>query len=179
MCNFNIIFIAGTHGVGKGYLCSQIENNIGLPNFSASALIREIKQSDVDIDKKVIDPDSNQDYLVKALRILNTSSKTIVLDGHFCLYDGIEIVEIGIDVFKAIPLKGIIILFDTVRTINERLLARDGKSLGIDIIQELQNKEIEQGEITAKNLNIPLLKISSTESSEILKWINQLMISTF
>lgn len=175
MFNFNIIFIAGAHGVGKGYLCKQIETDLDLLTYSASALIKEEKKSAVDSAKRVIDPDSNQNHLVNALHKLNISSKTMILDGHFCLFDGASIIEIGIDIFKSIPLKGIIILYDEPNKIFERMQSRDGASLDIEIIQELQNKEIEHGKLIAKELNSPLLMVTSSEFSNAISWIKLLL----
>ncbi|NOT83285.1 MAG: AAA family ATPase [Methylococcaceae bacterium] len=171
MFNFDIIFVAGAHGVGKGYFCSEIEKEIGLPIFSASTLIKDVKKSAVDIGKRVIDPDQNQDYLITAISNINTPSKTIILNGHFCLYDGNKIIEVELNVFKSMPLSSIIILFDDPQVLYERLKDRDGKSLDIDIINALQNKELELGKITANQLNIPLLISSSSQSSEVLHWI--------
>jgi adenylate kinase len=173
--NFNIIFVAGTHGVGKGYLCKQIETNLNLLTYSASALIKEEKKSAVDLAKKVIDPDSNQNHLVNALYKLKTSSNTIILDGHFCLFDGASIIEIGIDIFESMPLKGVIILHDEPKIIFERMQARDGESLAIEIIQELQRKEIEHGKKIAEALNYPLLIIASSEFSNAINWIKPLL----
>jgi adenylate kinase len=171
MFKFNIIFIAGTHGVGKGYLCKQISTELDLLTYSASALIKGEKKSAVDSAKRVIDPDSNQNHLVSALQKLKISSKTIIIDGHFCLFDGASIIEIGIDIFKSMPLKGIIILYDEPIKIFERMQNRDGESLNIEIIQELQRKEIGHGKKIAEALNLPLLTITSSESENAINWI--------
>lgn len=42
---FGIIFLAGVHGVGKGYLADVLVKQIGLPSYSASSLIHEKKRS--------------------------------------------------------------------------------------------------------------------------------------
>ena len=171
MFNFNIIFVAGTHGVGKGYLCKQIENDLNLPTYSASALIKEEKKSAVDSAKKVVDAGSNQNHLINSLRKLKISSKTIILDGHFCLFDGESIIEIAKDIFESMPLKGIIILFDEPKKLFERMQVRDGESLDIEIINQLQCKEIDHGIKIAGSLNIPLLLIASDETLDAINWI--------
>lgn len=173
MFDFKLVFVSGVHGVGKGHLCSLISDKTRLPIFSASTLIKNQKNSAVDVDKRVIDPEINQSYLVDALKNINTESKIIVLDGHFCLYDGANIIEISFDFFKSIPIFSIIVLFDDPYVIYDRLIKRDGKIFDIDAIRILQNREMELGKTIAGKLNIPLLLSSSNKSSEIICWLEE------
>jgi adenylate kinase len=166
--SFNIIFIAGVHGVGKSYFCSQIENNFGLPAFSASQLIKEVKISEIDINKKVIDAEENQEHLVVALKNIKTTSKTIILDGHFCLFTDEGIINISEKVFQKIQLKSIFVLYDYPEKIYQRIKNRDGIELSIDIISELQYREIERAEFIANLINIPFNKINFCDIDDFL-----------
>jgi adenylate kinase len=159
MLGFEIIFIAGVHGVGKSHLCSQIENALGLPIFSASQLIREEKQAEIDINKKVIDAKENQDHLISALRNIKTDSKIIILDGHFCLFSDEGIINIPEKTFDNMPIKSIFVLYDYPENIYKRTKDRDGDSLSVEIISELQKIEIERAKFIANLIKVPFDKI--------------------
>jgi len=175
MFEFQIIFISGVHGVGKSFLCSRINEIFSLPIFSASSLIKDLKKSEIDVDKRVIDAGNNQDYLISALNNLNPQSKAIILDGHFCLYGSDGIIDIGIKTFESMRLKSIITLHDVPEKIYKRMHERDGKSLDVDIINSLQERELELARFTADQLNVRLHIISANESLKNLKWIEELL----
>lgn len=175
MSEFQIIFVSGVHGVGKSYLCSRINEKFRLPVFSASSLIKNVKKSETDVNKRVIDAGNNQDYLISALNNLNPQSKTIILDGHFCLYGNDGIIDIGIKTFESMRLKSIITLHDAPEKIYKRMHERDGKSLDVDVIHSLQERELELAQFTADQLNVRLHIISANESCENLKWIEELL----
>jgi adenylate kinase len=160
MFNFNIIFISGVHGVGKSHFCSQVEKIFRLPTFSASQLIRDVKNSAVDINKKVIDAEENQDYLIAALNNIKTTSKTIIIDGHFCLFNDNGIFNIPETTFQKMPLKSIFVLYDNPEKIYQRIKNRDDVALSVDIISELQHREIERAEFIANLINLPFNKIN-------------------
>ncbi|MBT9097095.1 AAA family ATPase [Methylovulum psychrotolerans] len=171
MSNFEIIFISGVHGVGKSTFCSHIKEQYKLPFYTASSLIKEVKKSEVDFNKQVIDAENNQNDLIIALNNLHPQSETILLDGHFCL-NGIDgIIDVDINTFKSMKLKLIITLYDSPQKIDDRLLERDDKSLGIDKINSLQKRELELAKITSDTLNISLCIISATDSLKDLTWI--------
>jgi adenylate kinase len=57
----SVIFLAGVHGVGKGFLGAPVANALGISHFTASQLIREEKgQATWGKDKKTFDLDDNQ-----------------------------------------------------------------------------------------------------------------------
>lgn len=170
--NFKVIFIAGVHGVGKSYFCSEVEKILGLPVYSASKLIKEIKQADVDIDKKVIDVKENQDYLITALNTIQTTSKTILLDGHFCLFSDEGIINVPSETFEKIPLQGIFVLHDAAENIYQRLKARGNTSLSVDMISELQEKEMLQALLVASLVKSPLYKFAFHELTDAMEKIS-------
>ncbi|MGZ5500735.1 MAG: ATP-binding protein [Nitrososphaeraceae archaeon] len=175
MSDFEIVFISGVHGVGKGFLCSRINEEFGLPVFSASTLIKQLKKSEIDVNKQVIDVENNQDYLIMALNNLNPQSETILLDGHFCLNGSNGMIDVDIKTFKSMSLKSIITLYDNSEEISKRLLVRDGESLSIEAIDRLQKREIELAKITADQLNVKLHLASAKESLEDLSWIEKFL----
>jgi adenylate kinase len=178
MFNFGIIFVSGVHGVGKGYLCSQINNEINLPTFSASALIKSIKNKEIDFNKKVVDLDDNQDHLIKAISCLNVDSKHIILDGHFCLFDGEKVIEISADIFESLPIEAIITMTDLPEKIHNRLQSRDGKSLPISVIEQLQDEEIVHSKFIAQHLNVPYYSCSFGEYNNAIRWISKMILLT-
>jgi adenylate kinase len=172
---FQIIFISGVHGVGKSYLCSRINELFRLPVFSASTLIKDLKKTEVDINKRAIDSENNQNYLISDLNKLNPQCKTILLDGHFCLYSSDGIIDIGIKTFESMHLKSIITLYDEPDEIYRKMHERDGKSLDVDIIHSLQERELELARLTADHLNIGFHMISINKSLNNLKWVEDLL----
>jgi adenylate kinase len=178
MFNFGLVFVSGVHGVGKGYLCSQINSTINLPIFSASALIKSVKNKEIDINKKVVNPDDNQDHLIKAISRLNVNSKHIILDGHFCLLDGEKVIEISVDIFESLPIEAIIIMTDLPEKIHNRLQSRDGKSLSISVIEQLQNEEIAHSKFIAQHLSVPYYSCPFGEYNNAIRWISKMLSLT-
>lgn len=178
MFDFGVVFVSGVHGVGKGYLCSQINNEIKLPVFSASALIKSVKNKEIDINKKVVDSDDNQNHLIKALSSLNVDSKHIILDGHFCLFDGEKVIKISIDIFESLPIEAIITMTDLPEKIHSRLQSRDGESLDISVIDQLQNEEIALSEFVAQHLGVPYHSCPFGEYNNAIKWISNIFSLT-
>lgn len=170
MSDFGIIFISGVHGVGKSTLCSKINQKFGLPFYSASSLIKELKNSAVDVNKQVVDAEKNQDYLIMALDNLNTQAVTILLDGHFCLFGSSGIVDIPIKTFESMQLSSIVAMHDSPEKIYQRLVERDGKSLSIQIIDDLQIRELRMAEYTANQLRVKFKQISYEEILEDIDW---------
>lgn len=148
-----IIFIAGIHGVGKTYYCNSLNN--GIKNYSASDLIREYKEIN---DKIVKNVGENQNYLLEDISNLN--EEKIYLDGHFCLINSKnEIEEIPLDIFKALNIKKIILLYSNPVLIAQRLEKRDHKKYSIEMLEKFQEKELNYGEEIANILNVPFEKI--------------------
>ncbi|MBZ6987667.1 AAA family ATPase, partial [Klebsiella pneumoniae] len=80
-----LIFIAGVHGVGKGYLCSFAKDDFGVTHVSASELIKNNSNIKFDNSKLTTTPDKNQSILLTALNALKSKVSNILLDGHFTL----------------------------------------------------------------------------------------------
>jgi len=169
--NFNVIFISGVHGVGKGTLGQKLSSYFGYPIFSASTLIKKEKNAEVDKNKVVIDADKNQDYLISALNKLNINSDFIILDGHFCLQGDKGIIEIPLGTYKGINLSAVILLVDKPSAIYERLYSRDNTALDLKVLQHLQDGEKEHARFVVDSLNVPIIEANLTDSKTIAEWL--------
>ncbi|MEM7067015.1 MAG: ATP-binding protein [Cyanobacteria bacterium P01_B01_bin.77] len=159
------VFIGGVHGVGKTYFCKNIICRFDVAHVTASELIgRHVKHQ---IDKTVSDIEKNQLILAEELARYQTSCRTILLDGHFCLLDVTSsIQDVPLETFKAISPCTTVLLIDNPETIAERLSNRDSRSHSIKLISELQSREITRAELISQSLKIPISIINATEDIE-------------
>ena len=64
----SVIFLAGVHGVGKGFLGAPVASSMGIAHLTASRLIcEENGQATWGLDKKTSDLDDNQLALIRAV----------------------------------------------------------------------------------------------------------------
>lgn len=161
----NIIFIGGIHGVGKTTICKNISKSLNIEHYSSIDLIKNIKSTYINKDKKVKDISGNQNTLLQAIDIYLDESMSL-LDGHFCLLDEFgSIKEISNEIFKEINIIKIIILVDSPEKIVERLRNRDSNKCSLDFIKEFQKREIEYGKLISEELNINLDIINLSENN--------------
>lgn len=170
-----IIFVSGIHGVGKTTLCNTISEQIGINSYSSSNLIREFKE--LSSNKKTVDNvNKNQDILLESIRLNIEEEREYILDGHFILIDeNYELKEVPLSTFRDMNIKAIIILYEDVDIILERLSSRDEVSYTKDFIEDFQRKEIERGIEVAKILDKPYKVLKSTNYKEILKEIENII----
>ncbi|MCU4414199.1 AAA family ATPase [Acinetobacter sp. WU_MDCI_Axc73] len=164
MVNKDITFVAGVHGVGKSTLCVKLASMVNLTHISASDLIRTRKE--LDKNKKVINPQDNQEILIQELLNYRLNNK-ILLDGHFCLLDMNErVIKLPIELYRNIEISKILLLSSEAELIYKRVLIRDsGKSgLSLQTISDLQDAEMEHAYRVSEALDIPLLEIDVVES---------------
>ncbi|MEP0914460.1 ATP-binding protein [Leptolyngbya sp. GB1-A1] len=159
------VFIGGVHGIGKTYFCKNIVCHFDVAHVTASELIgRHVKHQ---VDKTVPDVEKNQLILAEELARYQTSCRTILLDGHFCLLNATSsIQDVPLETFKAISPCAIILLIDTPEVIVGRLSNRDNRMYNIELISELQSREIERAELISQSLKIPISIINATEDLE-------------
>ena len=155
-----MIFVSGVHGVGKTHFCSLLKERLGVPAYSASQLIADVKQSGFSPDKRVADIDENQMYLLEAVGKLNRQGKEYLLDGHFCLWntDG-KITRVPEDTFSQLSPDAIVLLTEDPNVIVQRRFERDHIENNVDDIARFQKAEIAYAKEIAEKLKIPL-KIS-------------------
>ncbi|WP_345874221.1 ATP-binding protein [Shewanella algae] len=159
-----IYFISGVHGVGKGTLCRQLKSEIGISFYSCSDLIKQ--NSDYIEDGKVVtSAERNQVALIRGLSKIN--EEVFLLDGHFCLIGKEQsVIELDDNVFDAIGPVAVINVVCEPSIIHERLLKRDGKAIGPDMIELLQLKETERAEKYCKANSISLFNYQSPKPIE-------------
>lgn len=171
----DLIFIGGIHGVGKSYFCEQITKQTGLKAYSASKLISELKQEQFNSDKLIADIGGNQNYLLNAVGKI--SDKEYLLDGHFCLLNSAgEVERVPLDTFKQLPINAIMVIYDDVSKVVERLNTRDGIKHNEVTFEKFQNEELSYAKGVAELLCVPFASIKSESRivdavKQINKWL--------
>lgn len=122
------IFVAGSYGVGKSTLCNVLSKALDIPTFSAGDLIGNINGEQYGANKAVKNKDVNQDILGIEVKKKLEQYPTILLAGHFCLFDKSNCVEkLPNGIFEKISIEQILLLeADPVR-ISTNLSIRDKK----------------------------------------------------
>lgn len=157
----SVIFLAGVHGVGKGFLGTPVANALGISHFTASQLIRDEKgQVTWGTDKKTFDLDNNQLDLIRVVAQRRLAHPNILLDGHFVLRNvqG-ALTPLETAVFKALNLTGVILLTEESNIIASRLALRDQGSHDIQSISELAKAESTHAQAVCNELEVPLTVI--------------------
>jgi len=159
----SVIFLAGVHGVGKGFLGTPVASSLGITHLTASQLIREEKgQATWGTDKKTSDVDDNQLALIRALDQKRLSHHHILLDGHFVLRNAQGVLTpLATKVFKELHLTGIILLTEEANTIASRLTQRDNNAPDLNAISELAEAESTHAQSVCNQLKLPLAVIHS------------------
>ncbi|NXZ87924.1 AAA family ATPase [Serratia fonticola] len=169
-----LVFIAGVHGVGKGYLCAQAEKELEFSHKSASELIREFGNIKFEKDKLTNDIDNNQLILLNALEQLKKNGSNILLDGHFTLLgkDG-EINTLSANIFEGMSLDGIILVMEPAQVIRERIKSRDGIEIEYDLDNLLKSELINAREISSK-LGVKLIELNSPSKEDFITALKNL-----
>lgn len=179
MINRKIVFVAGVHGVGKGTLCKKIMSFSEVEHVTASDLIRQRKE--LNKRKGVEGLLDNQELLLQSLSELSFVNKTLLLDGHFCLFNSnMEIFNIPIELYKTINISNILLITSKPETIYERILSRDKGDSGLELqhISSLQKAEIEHATLISSALNIPLMIVDNDgclDSNQLKKLLNDFL----
>ena len=159
-----ILFVSGVHGVGKSTLCKEISARFGWSHYACSDLIKQ-NSSYVESSKQVSSAKKNQEALLHGLRLIDDN--VILLDGHFCLLSSdSSIIKLDTSVFDSISPIGIINVTCNENMIFERLMNRDGKGVGLEVLKILQASESSQAYQYSEKSKIPLLKYNSPDLTE-------------
>lgn len=157
-----VIFVGGVHGVGKSTCCQQVSEQTGLQWFTASALIQAERQTAITgTSKSVLNPDSNQDLLVRAVgEYIAAKDTKIILNGHFTLLktNG-EIVTIEPNVFSKLGVEKLVVLRDDPVAICNRLKERDKRDWSLPFITTHQEAEIAHAYAVASFLHITIFSV--------------------
>jgi adenylate kinase len=157
----SVIFLAGVHGVGKGFLGTPVANSMGITHLTASQLIREEKgQANWGNDKKTSDLDDNQLALIRAVAHRRLTHPGILLDGHFVLRNAQGVLTpLATTVFKELHLTGVILLTEGAKIIASRLAVRDKGTPDVQAISELAEAELAHAQVVCNELELPLAVI--------------------
>lgn len=173
-----LYFIAGVYGVGKSTLCEKISTVSGIPFYSSGDLISNVNGESYGANKTVKDKVQNQNILVSAVNQLYLHYPTMLLAGHFCIFDKNTKVDIlPADVFSQLKILKIILLEAEAEIIINHLSKRDNKSYSKEQIIELQSIERAQALKIASELKIPIeihqMKFDDCDIDEILMKIKE------
>ncbi len=170
-----IIFIGGVHGVGKGHICQTIKTNLDITHLTASEVLKW-KDISATENKFVQDINETQDLLVSNLEKIIENNKQYLLDGHYCLLNKNGKSErIPFKTFEDLNLSKLIIVFEESEIIKQRLEKRDGKIYDLEQITHFQNMEVNYAEEISLILNLPLMKIQSSNYNQetLIKFIDE------
>ncbi|MBM9614711.1 AAA family ATPase [Desulfobulbus rhabdoformis] len=176
-----IVFVAGVHGVGKGYLCDRLTSMIDGEHVTASGLIKGRKE--LGVAKAISGIDANQAILVEELAKFKTTSPFVLLDGHFCLYNQeYEVSSIAPRLFKELNVAYIVMITCAPSVILNRLINRDKNvsNLSTTQLEKLQNSEVEHSRLVAEEINVPITFLDvSGDNLRYLPKLAEMIISYF
>ena len=173
----SVIFLAGVHGVGKGFLGAPVASSMGIAHLTASQLIREEKgQATWGLDKKTSDLDDNQLALIRAVAQRRLTHPSILLDGHFVLRDAQGVLTpLATSVFKELHLTGVILLTEEENIIASRLALRDKGTSDVQAISELAPAELTHAQTVCTELELPLVKIHAPTLASLTDAVTRLL----
>lgn len=172
-----LIFVAGVHGVGKGFLCEKAIDRLDILHKSASELIKENSTTALNKDKHTDNVDGNQLTLLRALTEYKKNNRNLLLDGHFALLDkNGRIKDIAQEIFSGMNIDHVILISEAVETIRKRIRNRDGIEIDYDL-NELIEHETQNAKYITSELNIPFYELKSPTSEDFIKKIHELGVS--
>jgi adenylate kinase len=156
-----VIFLAGIHGVGKGYVGEPVAKRLGIHYAKASDLIRAEKgRATWTTEKHVAEIEDNQEALARSVLRLVESEFTILLDGHFVLRDTAgNPQKLPVSLFSKLPVAAAVLLHTDARTVATRLHERDGVMREEADIRNLAGAEAEHAASVCNELGIPLFSL--------------------
>lgn len=171
-----VFFIAGTYGVGKTTICKNIGGRIHIPSYSASELISHANGEVYGENKAVKDIFSNQQALINAVNHILEDNDQIILNGHFCIMNKKNEVDVLPDfVFKSIYIDLIVLLEADCKTICNNLSNRDNKNYILENLELLQEQEkknaIRISELIGKEIYIHKMKFDDSDADSIIRFI--------
>lgn len=163
------LFVGGVHAVGKTYALTSVCERLGVRHATASRLIREQRGlANWTTSRQVDEVDENQRALIAAVRKIEQSGETVVLDGHFVLRREVNVHElIGVETFAQLNVRGVILLEASSPTIFQRLQQRGDMTWEINEIQELAQREMENAKCVSQQLGVPLVRLHHPSESEV------------
>lgn len=159
-----IIFVSGIHAVGKTTFCSQVSQQLRLPHYSCSDLIKA-NSSYIEQQKRLNEIDKNQDVLSQAIKN-QTNDPHFILDGHFCLVDKSNSIKtICESTFITMHPSLIINIIADPKIVVDRLIKRGDKSFSIDFIKNFMDAETARANYIASLIDIPIYTQATIEDT--------------
>ena len=169
---FSIVFVGGIHGVGKTVFSERASQMLRIPRLNASTLITEQRKAPAAINKRVQSVEENQNALITAIESSPIQSKQFLLDGHFCVFDSSDLIKrVPSDTFRKLAPIAVILLFDDVCKIQERLESRDKRKFDFELLNGLQKAELEHAGEVCSLLKIPMCLASESEHDKALQFV--------
>ena len=151
------IFVAGTYGVGKSTVCNKLSTALKIHDFSAGDLISAVNGETYGANKAVRDKDANQNILASQVKQLLRSTPSILLAGHFCIFDiNGNVDTLPSSVFYDLEIETILLLEASSSQIIKNLSVRDKKEYSESQILLLQKAEHEKAHEIATSINCNL-----------------------
>ncbi|SOZ22490.1 conserved hypothetical protein [Cupriavidus taiwanensis] len=162
------IFVGGVHAVGKTFVLKMVCKDLGFRHAMASQLIKEQRGlTNWAISRQVDDINENQRLLVAAMKQLGDCEGRLVLDGHFVLRRAINShVEIDVETFAQLKIRGVVLLEAASATIAERLARRGDTTWQKSEIEAFAQKELEHAQSVCRELKLPLVRAHSASEVE-------------
>lgn len=171
------IFIAGSYGVGKSTLCNALSKILRVPAYSAGDLISNINGEQYGANKAVQDKDANQDILASEVKKILEQCPTILLAGHFCIFDKLNRVEkLPYSIFEKISMEQILLLEADSERILSNISIRDKKKYEHRQIELLLKEErwaaIEVSKQCGCNLHIHQMSFDGSDLQKCCELLN-------
>lgn len=156
-----VIFLAGVHGVGKGYVGEPVAKRLGIRYAKASELIQlEKGRATWTAEKHVAEIEDNQEALCRSVRRLMETEISILLDGHFVLRDTLgNPQKLPMSLFSKLPIVAAVLLQVDSTTVAARLQARDRIMRDRSDVQNLADAESDHANSVCTELRIPLYSL--------------------
>lgn len=165
-----IIFVGGTHGVGKTFLCAPAAKRLAIRHATASQLILEERgdQSWGD-DKRVNSIHDNQAALISATTRLRAEGHRLLMDGHFVLRDTDgSLTKVDVQVFRDLQISVLLLLSADPDVVMNRLRERGDHSWSRPELWNLVKHEDAHARQVAEELCLPLKHLISPTQEEFL-----------
>lgn len=164
-----ILFVGGVHAVGKTFLLKPVCEQLGVRHATASQLNEEQRGlATWTVSRQVDDIDENQRALVAAVRRLQESGETVVLDGHFVLRRGVNVHEkIKAETFTQLMIRGVILLEAPSAIVADRLWQRGDTTWDVSEIEVFAREELGHARTVCAELGVPLVRLCSPSADEV------------
>lgn len=153
-----VIFVAGIYGVGKSTLCDNLSKELRIPFYSSGDLISKVNGELYGANKVVKDKNKNQNILAEAVSQISMVYPSILLAGHFCIFNkNTEVDILPEKVFSQLNIQKIILLEASEEVIINHLSKRDDKTYSVNQIAAIKDAEHTQAVKIASRLKKPLI----------------------